>query len=52
MPILMTYPYALIFELTEAGMQETKLEKTSHYKIMEQFFTDKDRMFHHLFESM
>lgn len=51
-PILMTYPHALIFELTETGMQETTLEKTSHYKIMEQFFTDKDRMLHHLFESM
>ncbi|MED1562384.1 hypothetical protein P4U44_10805 [Alkalihalobacillus alcalophilus] len=26
-----------------------RLEQTDHYQIMNQFFTDKDRLLHHLF---
>jgi len=47
-PILMAYPEASIIELTEEGMQETSLEETSHYKVMKQFFEDKERMLFHL----
>jgi predicted ATPase len=49
-PILMAYPDAKIMQLTEDGMKETTLEETSHYSIMKQFFEDKDRLFHHLFQ--
>ncbi|WP_066063345.1 AAA family ATPase [Neobacillus soli] len=47
-PIIMAYPDAKIFEFTEAGIRESTLEETNHYKIMKQFFDDKNRMLHHL----
>lgn len=47
-PIIMSYPSAKIFEFTEAGISECPLEETNHYKIMKQFFDDKNRMIHHL----
>ena len=47
-PIIMAYPNAKIIQLTEEGMQEMALEETGHYKIMKQFFEDRDRLLHHL----
>ncbi|WP_312469921.1 AAA family ATPase [Neobacillus sp.] len=47
-PIIMAYPDAKIFEFTEEGIKESTLEETNHYRIMKQFFDDKDRMLHHL----
>ena len=49
-PILMAYPNAKIIQLTEDGMSESALEETQHYSIMKQFFDNKDRMLHHLFQ--
>jgi predicted ATPase len=49
-PIIMAYPDALIYEFSEDGIQERKLEETNHYTIMKQFFDDKNRMLHHLLE--
>jgi predicted ATPase len=49
-PIIMAYPDAQILELTENGIQESKLEETNHYHIMKQFFHDKDRLLYHLVE--
>ncbi len=49
-PIIMAYPDAKIFEFTEAGVIESKLENTNHYQIMKQFFDDKNRMLHHLLD--
>lgn len=49
-PIIMAYPNALIIQLTEEGMAEVSLEDTYHYTIMKQFFEDKDRLLHHLFQ--
>lgn len=49
-PIIMAYPKAKIIELTEGGMRELTLEETNHYSIMKQFFEDKDRLLHHLFQ--
>lgn len=46
----MAYPDAKIFEFTEEGIKESKLEDTNHYQIMKQFFDDKNKMLHHLFE--
>ncbi|MFD2043743.1 AAA family ATPase [Ornithinibacillus salinisoli] len=49
-PILMSYPHAKIVELAEDGMHQVKLEETPHYAIMKQFFNDRDRVLHHLFQ--
>ena len=49
-PIIMAYPNAKIIQLTEDGMSESTLEETNHYSIMKQFFEDKDRLLHHLFQ--
>jgi predicted ATPase len=47
-PIIMAYPDATIYEFTEEGINNRKLEQTNHYKIMKQFFDDNKRMIHHL----
>jgi predicted ATPase len=47
-PIIMAYPKAKIFEFTEDGIRESSLEETNHYRIMKQFFDDRNRMIHHL----
>jgi predicted ATPase len=47
-PIIMSYPDASIFEFSEDGINECPLEETNHFKIMKQFFDDKNRMIHHL----
>jgi predicted ATPase len=47
-PIIMSYPQSRIFEFSEEGINECPLEETNHYKLMKQFFDDKNRMIHHL----
>lgn len=47
-PILMSYPDAKIFQLTDKGLCNVTLEETDHYVTMKQFFDDKDRLLHHL----
>ncbi|WP_079508702.1 AAA family ATPase [Mesobacillus jeotgali] len=47
-PIIMAYPDATIYEFSDEGIFERKLEETSHYRIMKQFFEDRSRMIHHL----
>ncbi|MCA0990418.1 AAA family ATPase [Guptibacillus hwajinpoensis] len=47
-PILMSYPFAKILQLTNKGMRDVSLEETDHYITMKQFFDDKDRLLHHL----
>lgn len=47
-PIIMAYPDAIIFEFTENGIRESRLEDTNHFRILKQFFEDKNRMLHHL----
>lgn len=49
-PIIMAYPHAKIIQLTEDSIFESRLEETQHYSIMKQFFENKDRMLHHLFQ--
>ncbi|MFC4322944.1 AAA family ATPase [Litchfieldia salsa] len=48
-PIIMAYPHSKIIQLSEEGVKEVTLEETNHYMIMQQFFEDRDRLFHHLF---
>ncbi|CAM3378693.1 AAA family ATPase [Aeromicrobium ponti] len=47
-PIIMAYPTAAIYEFSEEGIIEKKLEETNHYRIMKQFFDNQKRMIHHL----
>ncbi|MCA0970247.1 AAA family ATPase [Halobacillus litoralis] len=49
-PLLMAYPDSKIIELTEEGMEETHLTETDHYRTMEQFFEDRERLLYHLFK--
>lgn len=49
-PILMAYPTAFIYQLENEGMREVELEDTPHFSIMNQFFSDRDRLLHHLFK--
>ncbi|MEH7345699.1 AAA family ATPase [Bacillus sp. JJ1532] len=47
-PIIMSYPNAAIIEFTEDGAKETQLEETGHYRMMKQFFENRERILHHL----
>lgn len=49
-PIIMAHPLSKIVQITEDGIHETTLEETDHYIIMKQFFDDRDRLLHHLFQ--
>lgn len=49
-PIIMAYPDSKIIQLSDKGMLETTLEETEHFKVMKEFFDDKDRLLHHLFK--
>ncbi|RHW35742.1 ATP-binding cassette domain-containing protein [Neobacillus notoginsengisoli] len=49
-PVIMAYPDAKILEITEEGINETSLENTSHYTLMNQFFNDRERFLRHLLE--
>ncbi|MFP7255067.1 AAA family ATPase [Terribacillus goriensis] len=49
-PLLMAYPDAKILQLDAAGVEEIGLEETQHYSIMKQFFEDRGRLLHHLFQ--
>lgn len=49
-PLLMAYPDAKILQLDAAGVEEIRLEETQHYSIMKQFFEDRGRLLHHLFQ--
>ncbi|WP_335872883.1 AAA family ATPase [Bacillus sp. 2205SS5-2] len=49
-PVIMAYPEAKILQITEVGMKEVTLEETNHYSLMQQFFQDRERLLHHLFQ--
>ncbi|CAK6478543.1 AAA family ATPase [Peribacillus simplex] len=49
-PIIMAYPDAKILQISDEGMGEVTLEESNHYLLMKQFFEDKDRLLHHLFQ--
>ncbi|PFZ34741.1 AAA family ATPase [Bacillus wiedmannii] len=50
-PILMAYPESTIYSLTQEGIHESTLEETEHYQTTKLFFENRDRLFHHLFDS-
>lgn len=42
-PILMAYPHAVIYELTDEGMIKTSYEETSNYNVTRDFLNNKER---------
>lgn len=48
-PILMSYPKAAIYELSDEGIRETVYTETDHYKITRAFIEKPDVMYDHLF---
>ncbi|MEH7457444.1 AAA family ATPase [Bacillus sp. JJ1127] len=40
-----------IYSLTQEGIRESELEETEHYQTVKLFFENRDRLFHHLFQS-
>lgn len=47
-PILMAYPYARIYEISEAGWRVVSFEETEHFQLQKQFYADPKRFVHHL----
>jgi predicted ATPase len=42
-PILMAYPGATIYQLTENGLHKTEYDKTEHYMLMKYFLNNTDQ---------
>ena len=40
-PIVMSYPDAEIYEITDRGLEPTELEETSHFQLMKRFILDR-----------
>ena len=49
-PILMAYPNAEIYELSNTGVCAVKYEDTEHYKLTKQFLDQPNKMIHYLFQ--
>lgn len=50
-PILMAYPGALIYHITDTGFESVNYMETEHYEITKAFLDNPDRMLHELFRS-
>ncbi len=48
-PILMAYPGAIIYCISESGIRKADYEQTEHYKITKAFLENPDRMLNELF---
>jgi len=48
-PILMAFPGAEIYEISEEGISSVAYEDTEHYRVTKQFLDDHERMIHYLF---
>lgn len=49
-PILMAFPNALIYEITEDGIKKTNYKDTDHYQITRRFLENPERMLKYLFQ--
>ena len=49
-PIVLAYPGAVIYELTESGISITEYKRTETYSVMKAFMDSPERMIDHLFE--
>jgi predicted ATPase len=43
-PIVMAYPEAAIYQLTETGFAESAYEETEHYRVTKDFVDNRARM--------
>jgi predicted ATPase len=48
-PILLGYPGARIYVLSEDGVNETGYEETEQYELTRSFLDDRERFLHYLF---
>lgn len=48
-PILMSYPDAVIYQLSSSGMEQVRLEETDHYTLTRQFLNNRSKMLEELF---
>jgi predicted ATPase len=48
-PILLGYPGARIYTLSDSGIAETAYEETEQYELTRSFLDNRDRFLHHLF---
>lgn len=51
-PILLAYPEAQIYQVTNAGLELTKYEETEHYAITKSFLSNPERMLRELFKDL
>jgi len=49
-PILLAYPQALLYELSEGGISTVQYEDTEHYRLTRDFLLHRERFFRVLFE--
>lgn len=49
-PILMAYPNADIFQITNDSIEKVAYKETEHYKITKSFINETDRMLHYLLD--
>ncbi len=49
-PILMAYPGAVVYELTEDGIRAVDYRETEHYRLTRSFLEDPERMLRYLLE--
>lgn len=49
-PILLAYPGATIYELSETGIEPVEYEDTEHYQVTRMFFDRREKMLHDLLE--
>jgi predicted ATPase len=50
-PILLAYPNATIYQISENSLQQVKYEECENYKITKQFLEQPERMIHYLFDN-
>jgi predicted ATPase len=48
-PILLAYPGALLYELSESGIQRVEYEDTEHFRLTRDFLVHRERFFRELF---
>ena len=49
-PILLAFPDADVFELSEKGIEKVRYDETEHFTLTKQFLENPERMFKYLFE--
>ena len=49
-PILMAFPRARIYELSEEGIRAVAYRETEHYQLTKRFLDDPERMLRYLLE--